>query len=85
MVLLDFKGSAAAKSDVQYGTTRHDDEYSSESKFLHFLTEMYRLGKNTFDCYFVFVQNPNYMKYYRYNVRPLCISILLFYKTNITY
>ena len=24
--LLDFKGSAAAKSDVRYGTSRHDDE-----------------------------------------------------------
>ena len=70
MVLLDFKGSAAAKSDVQYGTTRHDDEYSSESKFLEFLTEMCTdLGKihliatTYFDC----VLKPNYMKYYRYS------------------
>ena len=77
MVLLDFKGSAAAKSNVQYGTTRHDDEYSSESKFLEFQSE---ISTQTWEKYIWLLLclrlKPNYMKYYRYST--MSVQYLVF-------
>ena len=77
MVLLDFKGSAAAKSNVQYGTTRHDDEYSSESKFLEFQSE---ISTQTWEKYIWLLlclrSKPNYMEYFRYST--MSVQYLVF-------